>query len=417
MESESMSLLVPEHSYSRVMTKLRRLVKKAGTTLAEVPGETVLVRRTWHDFGEPVCIHGEIVTGRWETETQHLRRVTVGPLNAVANWKLVGRVEDHMRDLGANMVLAAPGELMHERYRTAAPNCAHCGLKRQRKNTYVLRYTGPATKHPLVGELHPGDQVQIGRNCLADFIGGSPDELIAHAEMTDFFARSDDEDSWGGVWRKDSETLDFVAYALRACELDGFRPRNQPGCTANTVAFAMGLPPNPRYSTPDAVERWKQLQPNTTHYEQAQLVRDWARALEPGASDYLHNLRLALLLPTVARNGGLLASAPKAYGAAQVKLQPKSERKPSHYVGELHERLQIQARLVSRHGYDGMWGGGVAVKFEMDTGAQLVWFCSGRCPWSDTDVGKVVQLQGTVKKHQADRDGKPQTILTRVTEK
>jgi len=77
-----------------------------------------------------------------------------GEVPKLPGWSILGRIE---ATPGGNLVLEAPGQKIPAKYRTAESRCDHCGLKRNRKDTIVIQ---------------KGDQVvQVGRNCLQDFIG------------------------------------------------------------------------------------------------------------------------------------------------------------------------------------------------------------------------------------------------------
>jgi hypothetical protein len=419
------SLIVPQELYSKVLKKARGLARRAGAlSVIEVDGLTTLKRKRWLDFGEEVDDgKGNIITGKWITEVIECRRLTLeGTLDNVRGWKLVGRVENHLKELGANICASAPGEHLHERYRTAKPSCAHCELSRSRKNTYVLRYEGEAINHSIVGEVRPGDEVQIGRNCLSDFIMGDPDALIAHAEMSDFFPPNPDSD-WFGGWRQaDPDTLEYLAAAVSCVEQLGFVP-SQSGVGEPTrfkAFFVLGPPPaGATRRDQERLAEWKSLQPTDEHRERAKAIIEWLRT-EEAQSDYLHNLRLACLLGSVdQKRAGLVASAPSAYNRHVTKEKEKeAESKGSwtptkHFPAEEGTRVKrLTATLTQLRPYMSDYGPGMVVRFRTEH-SELVWFCSGTCPWATEETNQQVVIAATIKKHEG-YQGKPQTVVSRV---
>ena len=66
-------------------------------------------------------------------------------------------------------VFTAPDQTLPVEYRDADPKvCDHCKARRFRKNVFVVR-----------GEN--GDHMQIGRNCLSDFLGGRDPKIVAQS--------------------------------------------------------------------------------------------------------------------------------------------------------------------------------------------------------------------------------------------
>src|SRR5690606_38210639 len=101
------------------------------------------------------------------------------------------------------------GNSISEDFRTKSPFCDHCGLKRDRKFTYIVQSEDKSLK-------------QIGRACVKDFTGGkSPDELAFQAEMIAEFdglmMERELRPSKNGI-----ETLTFLSYAIMVVESTGF---------------------------------------------------------------------------------------------------------------------------------------------------------------------------------------------------
>ena len=126
-------------TYTRTGVEELRVIKRIRTALDEFVEHKAL-------FVE-IEIHGEIpkLPGGWT-------------LLAVVN-----------HEEGMPIVKCVPGFELPEGQRDRGALCDHCGTARSRKDTFVLR-------------ADDGRVVQVGRNCLADFLGVSafkPEALLA----------------------------------------------------------------------------------------------------------------------------------------------------------------------------------------------------------------------------------------------
>ena len=121
--------------------------------------------------------HEEVV----EEKTDHLGlsfkyisyMVSIDGESPVLNgWKLVARLTP--QDNGEILVKSVPGEDCPTKYREADPlHCDHCLTRRKRKDVFILNH-------------EDGRFVQVGRNCIADFLGNvSPDAILRYATFLD----------------------------------------------------------------------------------------------------------------------------------------------------------------------------------------------------------------------------------------
>lgn len=386
-----LSLLIPEAVQKEVSKRLSKLAKKAGVEMMPVPGITsiVVVRKN------KKCV-------------VNCARMTVGAFPKTNGWAFVARLE-HTE--AGNLVSCAPDEIAAEEWRTAAPVCEHCNTSRRRRDTFVLR--GP-----------DGESKQIGRNCLADFLMVDATELVWQAELVRSLSNESDPDhegSWGSGYAMPS-TDEFLACVVSSIELHGFRKtKSEGGSTAGEAEFFAG--PEPKRDLDGgttAIAAWTEGQPTDAHKARATMVREWAANLSQEAtkgSDYLWNLHLAckLLGCDLRRYAGVLASTPAAYdramGIEQAKKAEALKTYPTTPIGTIGKRETFEVTFVRRASYDNAYGGGIICAFETAAGDQIVWFASGECPGSD-DLNKHMKLTGKVKS-QGERNGRPQTTLTR----
>jgi hypothetical protein len=398
------SILVPSHVQSKVGRKLDRLAKKAGVSVELIEGTTTLFERA-------------IVDGKWAVEegAQALEcaRYTIGELPRFNGFVLVAKIA-HTE--GGNVISKAPDfqkeELPFE-MRTAKPTCDHCKTKRMRAETFVIRTPE--------GELY-----RIGRNCLADFLKTDPGAIVAAAELAELAGEpgTDDERGWGGGGYGMS-TSHYLACAVSAVEHHGFKKSAEDGATKGHAYFLAN--PKPKGDTYDSIilaRTWTKEQPTKEHYALAARIMLWAKTVDAGPSDYIHNLKVALACGALSDRAGLVASAPSAYARALGREEEKKQRDlkkakreatpDGGYLGTIKERIDIpEAKLVwigecvSEAGWEK-----TILTFVTPSNQTLVWFASGSHPMRG-DVGRRFSLRGTVTKHKAYK-GKAQTSINRV---
>ena len=95
-----------------------------------------------------------------------------GPRPKFAGWSFVGRLD--FKNGREDMPIRAmvPGETLSENfYMVDAKRCDHCGYRRRRNDSFVLRHDD-------------GREMLVGRSCLKDFLGhASPEKLARLAEI------------------------------------------------------------------------------------------------------------------------------------------------------------------------------------------------------------------------------------------
>lgn len=410
------SILVPSHVLSKVQRRLEKLAKKAGVELSLIEGTSTIYETENHQFYTPGLADrmgkGSMLKF-WQglvSETPRAMdcaRFTVGDFPKSNGYAFVGKIE-HTE--GGNILSVAPGERGTElpvEMREAKPTCDHCNAKRSRKETFVIR-------------TPEGALIRIGRNCLADFLKSGPDSIIAAAELAAYFSHNpveSDEEYRGGGGGWGVATFCYLACAVSSVERNGFRKSEEDGATKNDAAFLAGPPPTgDSRAAYLAREDWKAGQPTKEHIELGKKIVEWARDLEAGNSNYLHNLKVALLCGEAAyQRQGLLASAPSAYARAMgdvVKRKVEVSRVDAGYFGEVGARVDLDATVLRIASYDTDFGTKFIVTFVTDEGQELVWKTSSNCPRSG-DTGAKFAIRGTIKAHEQYK-GRCQTALSRV---
>ncbi len=389
----SLSILIPEACAKKVLARLIKLARTAGVDVAPVAGTTSIVK---------------------DDKTLTCSRYTIGELPQQSGYKFVARLQ---HETGGNIVAKAPGDRdgglagvfgidVMFGFRTAPNKCDHCNAKRARKETFVLRDA-------------LGQYLQIGRNCLADFLAADPAQLVAIAEFAAEAQRLVSDENWdgygsGGYW--ESGVLEFVTHSIASVAARGFvKTQDERGrmSTKNHANFLLGPIP----SRDPARQEWIDGRPTPDQASAAIEALEWVKNLPESdtRSEYMWNLKLAAARGGVGKNEGLLASLYSAYCRAQGLEQKKSqtaEPEPPRaaYAAEAGWIWKGQAVLVRRAMVESEWGSKAICTFRSTDGFEIVWFASGASP---QDLGVLYDLKGRVKKCEQYK-GIHQTVIARA---
>lgn len=329
-----------------------------------------------------------------------------GATPKLAGWTLVAVIE---RIGEENMVRNVPGESCPEHFRGTDTRCEHCGTDRRRNEVFVLRN-------------EEGKHVQVGRTCLADFLGGkSPEAILAFAEFIFSLSaesRGEDGFGWGGGGRRApdcDEYLQTVAICIRKLGwLSGKAASIQERQSTANLAWNVCMVNN--------VYMKEFIEENDLHIEErdkelASAAREWAKTLT-GGNDYEYNLGVTCRAGVVScKTQGVLASVIAAYQkhmdrVAELNMKAKEEFLDEH-IGELKERRGFKVTVQGMRSFDGFHGVKTLVRMKDDAGRTLIWWAAGDPDW--LKEGGEYEITGTVKAHDA-YQGRKQTVLSRVSE-
>lgn len=283
-------------------------------------------------------------------------------------------------------------------YRESKPACDHCKVNRKRNDTFVVRSDS-------------GEVKQVGRNCLADFLGVHSPEY--HARLAELLAAAGNaaeeyEGGGGGSSAPVEDLAAFLAYAACAIRLEGWMSRTK----------ARMNPDGPR-ATADAAWSWMHPtplmknvpQPEEQDYKLANEALAWTDnklSESDNLSDYEHNLRVAVVGDIVThRLAGITASLIGYYERAMGKAIMAKQAVAAGHVGTVGVRGDFVLTLAQVFSLDGQFGTTHIHRFVSPEGAIVVW----KTGTVKLEVGEYV-VKGTVKKH-SDYKGTPQTELTR----
>lgn len=208
--------LIPTQNVATLQADIAKLAKKAAKLGCVAPvlviGKTVMVPIGKNEFGE--VFYAEKV------------EVSVtGTAPKLNGWSFVGVVENVecstiLRSVSGNEIPAA--------YRDANPcNCDHCGINRRRNSTFIVQHESGVFK-------------QVGKQCLADFLGhANPEHVAAYAQHIAELNISDydeDEKLGYGSTHVSYNTAAVVAVAIRAIKMFGYKKTDCDNNTRDSVS-------------------------------------------------------------------------------------------------------------------------------------------------------------------------------------
>lgn len=390
---------------SRTLHFLRYSVEKMNKKAAKLK----LAPMTVTVVGTEIVEDRHPVTNLFRTWERH-EVIVEGEVPRINGWVVAAKIEfsEH-----GNFVSAAPGiENLSPEYRTAPNVCQHCYKKRSRNDLVVVRN-------------EEGQEMMVGRNCLADFIRtGDAETMLAAAKWFGSVdvLMSDSEDADEYCRRSHftpEESLECVLLHASVCirKLGWAKAGDFNGSTKTDVAMLMNPPP-----CGDSLREWEKWVAKHelvyTDFDREEVARamEWLKA-QTASSDYMHNLCVLRDKGTVPDNkfGLAVSIIPVAKRAAEedVKRAVRVTMDGPH-VGSVGERLRKQeVTVLKASSIDGYYGVKTVVTFLTEGRSKLTWFASG----DQTElypVGQTMVITFTVKEHETHEKYGKQTIIQRV---
>lgn len=309
---------------------------------------------------------------------------------------------------GSFITRNAPGEELHG-WRPQEALCEHCGTRRHRTTTYVLRHTD-------------GTITQVGSTCIQDFLGVKPAGLwTLDADLADQIESDVAEHAPNHAGQVYTPVDDVVALALAASDGGrGYRSASQwsPGSsTVQVVRDVLFTVPRTR----DEEEERTELEQQAARYRADGTVDEVLRfaADLAGDSDYATNLRTLATQDHVGpKHLGILASAVAVWARDRAEQTQRQAQVPpaAGWLGPVGTKLTGRSATVEKvvyvdNPYDPYGGVNTLVIMRADTGHTLKWFATGR---KDLDTGQRLSLTGGTVKDNDTYQGTDQTVVTRV---
>jgi hypothetical protein len=309
-------------------------------------------------------------------------------------WQFAARVETVSGS--DNLLFSVPGLEIPERFSNSGCRCDHCSTYRNRVETFI------------VFNADSGEWLQVGKSCLADFVGNRSAESVASlfrfwGEITLDLAKLRDSEIYGwegGGGGRAHNLLDVVSSSLAAQEKFGWLSRSK--------AFEMG-----GISTADRLMR-ETFSPSEDNLAKAEQIIGYFASL-PVTDDETNLASNSRIIANAGfcsdKSFGLACALPACYefavrGEAR-RAEKQLARDRSKYVFEVGQRVKgIEATIKRVVTFDTQWGVSVMTVLEDGEGNVLVAKDLGY------DEGKV-RFTATVKEH-TEYDGVKQTVLLRA---
>lgn len=314
---------------------------------------------------------------------------------------------------GGNIIRAVPGANANfsDFYNADPTYCDHCKKSRQRIDTYIV-------KDDSTGEMR-----QVGRNCLADFLGGTdPKAVLYYFSLSDrleqVFSGAEDYDGPKAGRAEYSVSPDYaLLVAAYFVKREGYVSASSDGVsTADKLRWYMF---GKDTSEQDRIDRKRirvELEDNRETYQSyADEAKKWFDSVPQDDKDnnnFLHNLDVALKSTRVTyRDAGIVGALFAAYLNHKRKREANQDKLNDH-VGEPGDRLPETKVVVKSSRYiDTRYGTTQLVKMEdAENGRSFTWWNGGS---KSMEQDTIYYITGTIKKHDEYR-GRNTTVLTRV---
>ncbi len=334
--------------------------------------------------------------------------VVEGEAPKIAGWDFLARLDHNSDPTGAsNLVYVMPGQTCPDNYRLAAADCNHCGYRRTRRNTYVL-------KQETTGELK-----QVGHTCVKDFIGLDPAKVAAQAEriVNLMKAAKDAEDS--GVLgvpynRRHIDLFEFLGYVALTCRTNGWVSAKQAYESGGQMTSSANTALGDMFPVGGYDPTWCD-RPEPEDFNKAYDAHAYALTLDRAKSDYNHNV------VTMSTTGyidwkatGIAASIIRIHDlslAREAEKKTQVDLSSSEHMGAVKDRLRGAVTVIGKKHGEGMYGPWTMYRMlTKNQGNVLVSFVTGSF---SAEVGDEIEIKGTVKKHD-EFNGVKQTMLSRV---
>lgn len=301
----------------------------------------------------------------------------------LAGWEFMARL-DHT-DEGTILRKLTAEELPVE-YRGCSPACEHCGYKRRRRDTFVVRHTETM------------EWKQVGSTCLRDFTGH--EDAAKLAKIAEIVSNMPEVVRYAAQYHDGLRDRTFVD-VQQFCEIVANEIMNS-GWVSKARAKEENIS-----STADRARTYWEWGHDCSEQakELARAALEWASNLEGELSDYEHNIKV--IASTECMEERSLGIAASIVGVYWMRNQPKHTSASHHQgrVGDTIERTvtirQVQALQHSTR-----------FQFIDDSGNIYTWFASNnRLKHRGQEP---IRIRATVKDHTVFRDVQ-QTLITRVT--
>jgi hypothetical protein len=354
---------VPTERVNALRARIERLTRRAERLGQEPPELAVGRRRRAGDGREELLVE------------------LVGEAPRLEHWEIVAEL--HHQDGGPNEIERLSGAAIDGgRWLGAAPRCDHCGLRRRRRTTVVLRHRS-------------GQLAQVGTSCLADFTGErDPLARLVAARATEGAREALEQAA------SRSEYVDLREYLAQVCTVaaaEGFVSVRRAAVDGEEPTWSRAL---------ERIRRGCRLRP--AERELAAELAAWVLH-ELAEREELGGCEERLVAVFQLGDAVPEESLPLVCSAWFAHERESSRAVRSEYAADVGETVVadvevLDVRLTKRPSRYGpvRWH-----RLRDARGHELAWFAVG----AELEVGSRVRLRGRVRRHAAFA-GRAVTVLT-----
>lgn len=327
-----------------------------------------------------------------------------GAVPKVGKYKLICVLE-WLSD-GQNLLKVVPGETVPEKYRETNFYCDHCKTNRYRKEVVVCQNT------------ETGEYVQLGKNCLKDYLGIDLERLVNRFSWILDFVKElkDTEYTYGGRISYSADKVSLIQHCSKIIRKIGFASKKQTEDSGMSTSYLVGevvFGTRNKYVN-QLIDEHDLHNIEEVDVELANKALEWIANVDDSNSDYFYNLKAILKADRInEKYFGFVASLIPAYNRTMEYEAEKNKKSNivSEYVGEVKKRMTFEdVECVFTRVIDTAYGTSTLIKFSYN-GNTLTWFASGLI--ETYNKGDKYTIIGTVKKHE-EYEGRKQTLINRV---
>jgi hypothetical protein len=332
--------------------------------------------------------------GYMKVKVEYLKLEITGSIPRIAGWSIHSKIQPS--DVaGQNYVFTTASHEPVESLRTCPLFCEHCQTKRLKKTGYLIQH-------------EDGRQMMVGATCLKDYL---PDigieNLIAYMNKLGELQTGEFDDSEipRSVWVYSTKWAIRDAYV--SIKKYGFVSKSKAEENYEGWWTSMDIDPGLKRRQ----ELYTDVDIDALNAELEGFIPHMLAKSSVG-NDFIHNAQLALQSEAIRQKlYGYVAAAVNVWMKDMAEARVKATGGVSEHQGKVGERLDLKGLRITRLSMsEGQFGWTYIYGFLDSKGNQYTWFASKNIG----EVDKVVDLRGTVKKHDEFR-GVKQTVLTRCT--
>lgn len=384
-----MKYTIADQYLDNLTKKAKRIQKKC---------ESLGLPFTFEVLGPTAIDWVETVSGVAFKRSVLAHEVEVSGVAKINGWELIGKIEH--TDAG-NLLFGTPDTKIPESYRDAEPYCEHCGVRRFRKETFIIRNEA-------------GEYKQVGRSCLKLFTNGLDAE--ACAEYASIAHEIEEMDHVAGTgWEACSELTQMVASCYHHISEIGYDKERLSYLVPDSL-YQCRIEGNVHAS--DSYKKFK---------EQADAIIASARALE-NVSDYLANVKVAFAGEYVS-DKHLILVASYVYRCIKDAKKAKATAKKaveSNWIGNVGERVTFTVKVTDGSAYRVLYTKEHYVNYyvtAMTAVVELIDVNGNVLKWDASNLSEIddavskgsetLTIKATVKAHD-EYKGVKQTVITRA---